>query len=146
MAGPQLGDLEPPDDRDELTADVTLVSLQGALPDAAGALVFEPPVQYTASRTRFGQGSPPSLDVADELVQGAFRCLLRCEATLVLLAALTCEGVRTDIYDELPRKPLADMPSHDPASSLMQRAPTQKPVRNALLLLRLRILHPLVGP
>lgn len=58
MAGPQLGDLEPPDDRDELTADVTLVSLQGALPDAAGALVFEPPVQYTASRTRFGQGSP----------------------------------------------------------------------------------------
>jgi hypothetical protein len=69
-------DLEAADDRDDVPADVALVSLQGAGADASSPLVLEPTAQSAGQADPLRRGIASSLYVADELVDCALRCLL----------------------------------------------------------------------
>jgi hypothetical protein len=89
-----------------------LVSLQGARADAPSPLVFEPAAHAVGQADPLGGGIAPSLDIQDELVEGALGFPPGGEAALALLAPSAGEGMAADVDDELPRPALPKMSLH----------------------------------
>src|SRR6266511_2423663 len=112
VAGPDLRQFEPADDRHDLPADVALVPVQGARADPPSPLVLEPAMEVVGQADPLRAGVSSSFDVPDELVQGALRLPPRGEAAFALLATSAGDRVGPDVDDELPRAALTDVSSH----------------------------------
>lgn len=109
MTGSELCHVPAPDDGDDLPADIPLVPFQGARAYAPSPLVTEPAAHVVGQADPPGAGIAPSLDVQDELVEGALGFPPGGEAALALLAPSAGEGMAADVDDVLPRAALADV-------------------------------------
>jgi hypothetical protein len=112
LAGSDLHEFKPADDRHDLPADVSLVSVKSPGTDPSSALAFKPAHQVVGQGDSLGTGIASSFDEADDLVQGALRLSLGGKAALALLASATGDRVAADVDDELPRAALPDVSPH----------------------------------